>query len=132
MKAFDHMIKRDLYEYSADTWGDDDRTANYNSVEELNGQVNYNGEAFVVSHTKGGGAGMGAYPPSVTVLRIKPVDPIKVVIIESEAGWGQRVDEVKEFATKKEAEDFVTDFNKDNDKDSVPSWYMYAYIDGDD
>ncbi len=132
MKALDYMITKDLYEYSADTWGGDDRTENYESLAESDGQVNYKGEAFVVSHSDGGGAGMGAYPPSVTVLRIKPVDPIKVVIIESEAGWGQRVDEVKEFTTRKEAEDFVTEFNKDNDKDVVPSWYMYAYIDDDD
>ena len=71
MKAFDHMIKEGLYNYSADTWGCADRTQNYNSVAEVNGQVNYNDEIFVVSHHSGGGAGMGAYPESISILRIK-------------------------------------------------------------
>ena len=133
MKALDYMIAEGLYEYSTDTWGGDDRTENYYSVLESKGQVNYKDEVFVVTHTDGGGAGMGAYPPTASILRIKPVtDPIKVVVIESEAGWGQRVDEVKEFDTMKEAEDFVTDFNKDNNAPVTPSWYMYAYIDKDD
>ena len=50
----------------------------------------------------------------------------KVTIIESEAGWGQRIDEIKEFDTGREAKDFVTEFNAENDKDKVPAWYMYA------
>lgn len=53
---------------------------------------------------------------------------IKVVIIESERGWGQRVDEVKQFSTRKEAEEFVKDFNKDNNLPIVPDWYMRAEI----
>jgi hypothetical protein len=53
----------------------------------------------------------------------------KVVIIESERGWGQRIDEIKEFDDRKAAEEYVADFNKDNNKDVVPEWYMYAYID---
>jgi len=133
MKALDYMIKEGLYEYSTDTWGGDDRTEDYYSVMESKGQVNYKDEVFVITHTDGGGAGMGAYPPTASILRIKPVvEPIKVVIIESEAGWGQRVDEVKEFDTMKEAEDYVTEFNKDNNAPVTPSWYMYAYIDKDD
>lgn len=54
---------------------------------------------------------------------------IKVLIIESEAGWGARVDEVKYFDTKEEAEKFVTKYNSYNDKPTVPDWYMYATID---
>lgn len=52
----------------------------------------------------------------------------RVVIIESEHGWGQRVDEVKYWNEdqEQEARDFVRDFNKDNNKTIVPDWYMYA------
>lgn len=55
---------------------------------------------------------------------------IKVNIIESERGWGQKVDEVREFKTYEDALAFVDDFNKDNNKDKVPDWYMYAEIVG--
>ena len=44
----------------------------------------------------------------------------KVQIIESERGWGQRVDEVKTFETYEEAKEFQMDFNKENDKDHAP------------
>jgi hypothetical protein len=50
----------------------------------------------------------------------------KVDIIESEAGWGQRVDQVKEFHTEQEAVEYKDGFNAENDLDHVPSWYMYA------
>ena len=50
----------------------------------------------------------------------------KVLIIESERGWGQRVDETKYFDTKEEAEKFIEDYNKQNNEDKVPDWYMYA------
>jgi len=51
---------------------------------------------------------------------------VKVLIIESERGWGQKVDEVKEFDTEAEADTFIADYNKENNKDKVPDWYMYA------
>ncbi len=51
-----------------------------------------------------------------------------VNIIESEAGWGQRVDETKDFATEAEALVFVNEYNSHNDKPQVPDWYMYAQI----
>lgn len=53
---------------------------------------------------------------------------IVVNIIESERGWGSRVDEVKEFPIDKmqEALDFVEKFNEQNNSDTVPDWYMYA------
>lgn len=53
---------------------------------------------------------------------------IKVEIIESERGWGQKIDEIKEFKNIKEAQKFVKEFNSKNDKDYVPDWYMYAKI----
>ena len=49
-----------------------------------------------------------------------------VTIIESERGWGQRVDEVKTFKTKAEADVFVEEFNSHNNKATIPYWYMYA------
>lgn len=51
----------------------------------------------------------------------------KVDIIESELGWGQKVDETKYFDSKPEAEKFIKDYNEEhNSQASVPSWYMYA------
>jgi hypothetical protein len=52
--------------------------------------------------------------------------PFKVHIIESERDWGQRLDEVREFATEEEREAFIKDFNKDNTLPYVPDWYMFA------
>jgi hypothetical protein len=53
---------------------------------------------------------------------------IIVHIIESEAGWGQRVDDVKEFDTRELAKKFVDSFNNENTEQQVPSWYMYAKV----
>ena len=57
---------------------------------------------------------------------------IKVYIIESERGWGQRVEEVKEFATSEEAEAFCRKYNSENNPpmDPAPDWYMYARMEG--
>lgn len=59
---------------------------------------------------------------------MKHMNKIEVLIIESERGWGQKIDEVKEFDTLEEAEKFVKEFNFYNDKPYVPDWYMYAEI----
>lgn len=50
----------------------------------------------------------------------------EVTIIESERGWGQKVDEVKEFTSSDEAWRFVDEFNKPNNKAQTPDWYMKA------
>lgn len=50
----------------------------------------------------------------------------KVDIIESERGWGQKIDETKTFETREEANAFVKEFNGKNDLPYVPDWYMYA------
>lgn len=50
----------------------------------------------------------------------------KVDIIESERGWGSRLDETKEFESISLAEEFQTTYNAKNDKPVVPDWYMYA------
>ncbi len=50
----------------------------------------------------------------------------RVDIIESERGWGQKIDETKFFDDASEAFKFVEDYNAANDKPTVPDWYMYA------
>lgn len=53
----------------------------------------------------------------------------KVEIIESERGWGQKVDDVEYFrgkTAKKNAEDFVKKFNSQNNLPSAPDIYWYA------
>ena len=49
-----------------------------------------------------------------------------VDIIESERGWGQKVDATLYFNDKKTAEAYVENFNADNNLPEVPDWYMYA------
>lgn len=53
-------------------------------------------------------------------------DKFKVDLIESERGWGQRVDQTREFNTYDEAVDFIKSFNSQNNLPVVPDWYMYA------
>jgi len=57
---------------------------------------------------------------------------VKVQIIESEAGWGQRVDEVKTFPTREAAEKWAREYNRKHNppKDTTPDWYMYARVEG--
>lgn len=50
----------------------------------------------------------------------------RVDIIESERGWGQKVDEVKYFETQEEARDFCKQFNARNTESVAPDWYMRA------
>ncbi len=50
-----------------------------------------------------------------------------VDIIESEAGWGSKVDDTITFPTKEEAVAYVKYYNdKYNPPGPTPSWYMYA------
>lgn len=59
-------------------------------------------------------------------------NPTKVLIVESEQGWGSKVDEVKEFSTLDEATQYVKDYNNKHNPPSekVPSWYMYTRLAG--
>jgi hypothetical protein len=53
----------------------------------------------------------------------------KVYMIESEAGWGSKIDEVKEFSTKEKAVKFAEKYNKKyNNLDHAPSWYIKAVV----
>lgn len=49
-----------------------------------------------------------------------------VNIIESEQGWGSKIDEVKEFKTQKKADAFIKKYNAKNTEKEVPDWYMRA------
>jgi hypothetical protein len=65
---------------------------------------------------------------ALSILKRKGNPTVKVNIIESEAGWGQKVDETKEFDTREEAEEFCREYNAKNNEEKTPSWYMYAVI----
>ena len=58
---------------------------------------------------------------------------VKVLIIESERGWGSKVDEELEFPTYELAEQYCKEYNNKYNppKDETPDWYMYAKIYGD-
>lgn len=58
----------------------------------------------------------------------------KVFLIESERGWGQKVEETKEFPTREAAIKWATKYNqKHNPPMAVtPDWYMYARVENDD
>lgn len=56
---------------------------------------------------------------------------VEVLIIESERGWGQRIDEVKTFPTLNKANAFIKKFNSRNNLSEVPDWYMYATLSKD-
>jgi hypothetical protein len=51
-----------------------------------------------------------------------------VYIIESEKDWGSKIDQVKKFETKEEATKFIEEYNKENNQEKVPDWYMYATL----
>ena len=54
----------------------------------------------------------------------------RVVIIESERGWGQKVDEVKFFTDERTAIDFCRHYNEDLPDGPAPDWYMIARYEG--
>lgn len=58
----------------------------------------------------------------------KKQPPVLVDIIESERGWGQKVDSTKSFPNMEKAEAFCKDFNKGNTQTVTPDWYMVAMI----
>ena len=57
----------------------------------------------------------------------KPQAAYKVVIIESERGWGQKIDETIYYDNEAEARKAAEDYNKKhNNLDSAPDWYVRA------
>ena len=49
-----------------------------------------------------------------------------VHLLEFEAGWGSRVDEVLDFDDYDKAEDYIEQFNSKNKELQTPDWYMVA------
>lgn len=61
-----------------------------------------------------------------------PQKLFRVDIIESERGWGYKIDETKYFDSDEEAKNFVSDYNKRyNTSTVVPDWYMVAVYVGE-
>lgn len=54
----------------------------------------------------------------------------KVIIIESERDYGQKIDEIKYFESEDIAKGFVKEFNSKNNLTKTPDWYMYAEYKG--
>jgi hypothetical protein len=51
---------------------------------------------------------------------------IKIPIIESERGWGERIDDYMVCKTMEDAKSFIDEFNSKNTEEKTPDWYMYA------
>lgn len=55
----------------------------------------------------------------------------RVYFIESERGWGTKVDDTRDFDTEDEARRFVKEYNdKHNPPGPVPDWYYMASYHG--
>ena len=58
---------------------------------------------------------------------VKLTAAYRVDIIESERGWGSKIDETKYFDNEAEARKWANDYNaKYNTATQVPDWYMRA------
>ena len=60
------------------------------------------------------------------MARIERPVGYRVDIIESERGWGSKVDEVLYFDNEAEAREYVRTFNARNTAATAPDWYMRA------
>jgi hypothetical protein len=60
------------------------------------------------------------------MAEIKMGSVYRVDIIESERGWGRKVDEQKFFDNYEEAESFMEKYNADLPPGPAPDWYMQA------
>ena len=61
------------------------------------------------------------------MARITVPSAFRVDIIESERGWGQKLDETIYFDNEAEARQYAIDYNnKYNTATEVPDWYMRA------
>lgn len=59
--------------------------------------------------------------------RVNLQEMYRVDIIESEAGWGQKIDESIYFDNESEARAYVEEYNKKyNPPGPTPAWYMIA------
>lgn len=48
----------------------------------------------------------------------------KIAVIESEAGWGRKVDDWMVCLSIEDAKTFEKEFNSNNTESSTPDWYM--------
>lgn len=65
------------------------------------------------------------------MARIEKPAAYKVVIIESERGWGQKVDQEIYYDNEEEARAFVKKYNENfNPPGPTPDWYMIARYEG--
>lgn len=67
--------------------------------------------------------------------RVELKTAYRVNIIESERGWGQKVDETLYFDNADEAKQYANDYNTKYNPplkpgEGVPDWYMYASYEG--
>jgi hypothetical protein len=51
---------------------------------------------------------------------------IKIPVIESERGYGSKVDDYMICKSVEDANTFIKEFNSKNNESSTPDWYMYA------
>lgn len=51
---------------------------------------------------------------------------IKIPVIESERGWGSKVDDYMVCKSVEDALDFMKEFNSKNNENTTPDWYMYC------
>lgn len=50
----------------------------------------------------------------------------KTAVIESERGWGSKIDDWMICQSLEDAKTFEKEFNSKNNESTVPDWYMYA------
>lgn len=51
---------------------------------------------------------------------------IKVPVVESERGWGRKIDDWMVCLTIEDAQAFKKEFNSENISSTTPDWYMQA------
>jgi hypothetical protein len=51
---------------------------------------------------------------------------VKIAVIESEAGWGRKIDDWMVCLSIEDAKAFEKEFNSENTQSSAPDWYMYV------
>lgn len=49
---------------------------------------------------------------------------VKIAVIESESGWGRKIDDWMVCLSTKDAKAFEKEFNSENKSSSAPDWYM--------
>lgn len=49
---------------------------------------------------------------------------VKIAVIESERGWGRKIDDWMVCLSIEDAKEFEKEFNSENKESSTPDWYM--------